>query len=81
MFTKVFCKSRLSCAEMKFITMCGTIRSLKSTYAGSFVFDLHKFCLGFAARKRNIGVRDGGAGGQLPPQKDYKVEKSGKCST
>ena len=30
----------------------------------------------------NIGVRDGGqGGGQLPPQKDYKVEKSGKCST
>jgi hypothetical protein len=25
--------------------------------------------------------RGGGGGGQLPPQKDYKVEKSGKCST
>jgi hypothetical protein len=25
---------------LKFITMCGIIRSLKSTYAGSFIFDL-----------------------------------------
>ena len=31
---------------------------------------------------RIIGVRDGGAGGAAaPPPKDYKVEKSGKCST
>ena len=39
--------------------MCGTIRSLKSTYAASFIFDLHrKFVfLNFAARKRNIFSR------------------------
>ena len=31
--------------------------------------------------KLTIGVRDEGAGGAAAPPKDYKVEKSGKCST
>jgi hypothetical protein len=39
--------------------LCGAIRSLKSTYAGSFRFDLHRKFLfwDFAARKRNIFSR------------------------
>ena len=43
----------------KFITMCDTIRSLKCTYAGSFIFDSHRkfLFLDFAARKRNIFSR------------------------
>ena len=38
------------------------IRSLKSTYAGSFISDLHRkfLFLDFAARKRNISSRPGG---------------------
>ena len=46
--------------RLKLITICCTRRSLKSTYAGSFVFDLHRkflFLLDFAARKRNIFSR------------------------
>ena len=41
------------------MTMCDTIRSLKSTYAGSFIFDLHRkfLFLNFTARKRNIFSR------------------------
>ena len=36
--------------------MCGAIGSLKSTYAGSFIFHLHRkfLFLDFVARKRNI---------------------------
>jgi hypothetical protein len=43
----------------KFITMCDTIRSLKCTYAGSFIFDSRRkfLFLDFAARKRNIFSR------------------------
>jgi hypothetical protein len=44
-------------ARLNLITMCGTIRSLKSTFfSESFIFDLHgKFLfLAFAARRRNI---------------------------
>ena len=45
--------------RLKFIIMCGTIRSLKSIYAGSFIFDLHRkfLFLDFVARKRNIFSR------------------------
>ena len=45
--------------RLKFITMCDTIRSLESTYAGSFIFDLHRkfLFLDFTARKRNIFSR------------------------
>jgi hypothetical protein len=41
---------------MTFITMCGTIRSLKSAYAGSFIFDLYrKFLGGFCCQEeKNI---------------------------
>ena len=41
------------------MTMCDTIRSLKSTYAGSFISDLHRKFLffNFTARKRNIFSR------------------------
>jgi hypothetical protein len=43
----------------KFFTMCDTIRSLKCTYAGNFIFDSHRkfLFLDFAARKRNIFSR------------------------
>ena len=42
--------------RLKFITMCGIIRSLKSTYAGSFIIDFHRkfLFLDFAAREKNI---------------------------
>ena len=42
--------------RLKFIIMCATIHSLKSTYTGSFVFDLHRkfLFLKFVSRKRNI---------------------------
>jgi hypothetical protein len=45
--------------RLKFLTMCGAIRSLKAAYAGSFIFHLHKKFLfwNFAAGKRNIFSR------------------------
>ena len=43
--------------RLTFITMCGAICSLKSTYAGSFIFDLKFLFLDFAARKGNIVSR------------------------
>jgi hypothetical protein len=47
--------------RLKFITMCGAIRSLKYTYAGSFIIDLRRkfLFLEFATRKRNIFSRSG----------------------
>jgi hypothetical protein len=59
LFTKAFCKSRSSCAEIGvYHNVRHHICSLKSTYAGRFIFDLHmKFFLDFAARKRNIFSR------------------------
>ena len=58
LFTNPFCESRLSCAEieLKFITMCGTVRS---TYAQAcFMFNLHgKFLfLDFTIPGRKIYV-------------------------
>ena len=43
-------------------------RSLRSTYAGSFIFDLHRefLFLDFAARKRNVFSRPG----TYEPKKD-----------
>jgi hypothetical protein len=48
--------SRLPSASRVFITMCSTLRSLESAYAGSFIFDLHRkfLFLDFAAEKINI---------------------------
>ena len=45
--------------RLEFITTCGAIRSLKSTYAGSFIFDFHRkfLFLDFAASKRSIFSR------------------------
>jgi hypothetical protein len=42
--------------RLKFITLCGAILSLNSTYPGSFIFDSHRkfLFLDFASRKRNI---------------------------
>jgi hypothetical protein len=42
--------------RLKFITLCGAILSLNSTYPGSFIFDSHRkfLFLNFAARKGNI---------------------------
>jgi hypothetical protein len=51
MFTNAFCKYRdCSVPRLKFITMWGTIHSLTSAYAGSFLLE-------FAARKGNIFSR------------------------
>ena len=58
--SKSFLQVELSCVpRLEFVTMCDTIRSLKSTYAGSFIFDFHRkfLFLEFAARKRSIFSR------------------------
>ena len=48
--------SQLSCAEVEVDHNVRQHNSQKSTYAGSFIFDLHRkfLFLGFAARKRNF---------------------------
>jgi hypothetical protein len=47
--------------RLKFITMCDTVHSLKSTYAESFIFGLNRkfLFLECAARKSNIFSRPG----------------------
>jgi hypothetical protein len=47
---------RRDCPPQLFIIMCGAIGSLKSTYAASFIFNLHRKFLfwDFVIRKRNI---------------------------
>jgi hypothetical protein len=50
LFTKRFASR--DCSPQLFIGMCGTIRSLKSTYTRSFIFDMHRkfLFLDFASR-------------------------------
>jgi hypothetical protein len=41
-FQKHFASRDCLVPRLKFVTMCGTIHSLKSAYARSFMFDLHR---------------------------------------
>ena len=56
-----FCKSRIEIVQDLSLSCCAAhhIHSLKSTYAGSFIFDLNRkfLFLVFAARKRNTFSR------------------------